>query len=280
MRLKVDHVTVCGSDLVAMRRSFAEAGLATTYGGPHANGVTHMDLLAFPDGSYLELIAPVRPLSGGTGMMPGWAPLMAGNAGAGAWAVQSFDIRGDAARLRAAGIEVRGPEAGGRERRDGAGLEWETAMVGPGAAGSVLPFLIQDKTARSLRVPPADGVTEVSGVAKVVIAVREIERSAALFRRAFGWEGPDTEEHPDFGAALAHFPETPVILATPLRAGSWLHERLERFLECPVAFLLSRSIPPDAASRLELDRAANWFGRKLAWWDQRTLQGTRLGVIE
>src|SRR6516225_9829145 len=91
MRLQVDHVTVCGSDLAAMRRGFADAGLVTSYGGPHAHGVTHMDQLAFRDGSYLELIAPVAR-GGAAGLMGGWAKLMEGNAGAGAWAAQSEQI--------------------------------------------------------------------------------------------------------------------------------------------------------------------------------------------
>src|SRR5580700_6156824 len=134
MRFQLDHVTVCGSDLEAMRRAFRDVGLSTTYGGPHADGVTHMDLLAFEDGSYLELIAP-RAALGGAGMMSGWARLMEGNAGAGAWAVQSPDIHAEARRLRNSGIEVRGPEAGGRKRPEGSALEWETAIVGPGAAG-------------------------------------------------------------------------------------------------------------------------------------------------
>ena len=59
MDLQIDHVTVCGRDLDRMRQSFAERGLATEYGGPHANGLTHMALAGFDDGSYLELIAPL-----------------------------------------------------------------------------------------------------------------------------------------------------------------------------------------------------------------------------
>jgi len=56
--LKVDHASVCSSQLDAMRESFAAAGLETDYGGPHGNGGTQMALLGFNDGSYLELIAP------------------------------------------------------------------------------------------------------------------------------------------------------------------------------------------------------------------------------
>lgn len=60
MQLKVDHASVCGPDLEPMRQAFASVGLVTDYGGPHAS-VTHMALLGFEDGSYLELIAPQKP---------------------------------------------------------------------------------------------------------------------------------------------------------------------------------------------------------------------------
>ena len=58
--LVVDHATVCGSNLDTLQQEFASVGLKADYGGPHANGVTHMALLGFENGSYLELIAPQK----------------------------------------------------------------------------------------------------------------------------------------------------------------------------------------------------------------------------
>ena len=55
--LKIDHVTIAGSDLKALQAGLERVGIATTYGGAHANGVTEMALVSFPDGSYLEAIA-------------------------------------------------------------------------------------------------------------------------------------------------------------------------------------------------------------------------------
>lgn len=49
--IRVDHASVRGRDLAAMRKVFADAGLAPDYGGPHASGITHMALLGFEDGS-------------------------------------------------------------------------------------------------------------------------------------------------------------------------------------------------------------------------------------
>lgn len=280
MDLRIDHVTLCGSHLEDMRRSFADAGLATTYGGRHANGVTHMDLLAFADGSYLELIAPIASLGEATGLMSGWAKLMDQDAGPGAWAAQTSDIHADAVRLRAAGIEVRGPEAGSRQRPDGTRIEWETAIVGPGSAGSVLPFLIQDKTPRHLRVPKPSNHNTIPGVAAVVIAVHRLDESIALFQRAFHLGEPIIENHSDFGAQLGHFVGIPVILAAPDSEASWLADRLKRFGECPGAFLLEEPPVTSTECPFELNQKAFWFGRNVGWIDSDKLHGARLGFID
>src|SRR5437868_14301176 len=76
--LKVDHASICASQLEPLRAVFASARLTTDYGGPHANGGTHMALLGFEDGSYLELIAPMKP--GGAETSP-WGKMIANDAG-------------------------------------------------------------------------------------------------------------------------------------------------------------------------------------------------------
>jgi hypothetical protein len=282
MRLHLDHVTVCGSDLEAMRRAFRDVGLSTTYGGPHANGVTHMDLLAFEDGSYLELIAPMAAVGGASGMMSGWARLMEGDAGAGAWAVRSDDVHKEATRLRAAGIEVRGPEAGGRQRPDGSALEWETAIVGPGAAGAVLPFVIEDKTPRGMRVPEASSSVGslIRGVGVVVLGVRDVERSVALFGTAYNLEQPRLKRREDLGMTIAFFPGTPVMLASASRDDCWVTDRIAHFGECPAAFLLGTRELDAATGQYRLGSPDVWFGRRLAWFDESRLRGMKLGVIE
>ena len=277
MNLLIDHVTVCGSDLEKMRQDFAGVGLHTTYGGCHANGVTHMDLLTLLDGSYIELIAPVSSRGAATGMMSGWAKLMEGNAGAGAWAVRTEDIDTEVTRLRSAGIEVRGPEAGSRQRPDGTKLEWETAIVGSGPAGSVLPFLIEDKTPRSLRVPATADASEIEGVAAAVIAVRDLKSAIGLFRRAYNLEEATVEEYR--GVTLAHFPGTPVMLASPQGAGTWDTLRIQYFGEGPTAFLLKVMDFSQAENKFELKDRTTWFGRDIRWLDFYHRSATRLGLI-
>lgn len=269
--MTIDHVTVCGDDLDRMRRAFAEIGLATEYGGAHANGVTHMAVAGFEDGSYLELIAPMTgaDLTKAAGMMAGWLPLMTENAGAGAWAMRASEIRERVEGLRARGIAVRGPEPGGRTRPDGTRLEWETAIVGPEPAGSILPFMIEDRTERGLRVQVSRNTLGVGGVAAVVIGVRALDQTMQLFRQAYGWEAPAVEDHREFGAKLAHFRGAPVILAQASTLGGWLTERVAKFGEGPVGFLFSKS-----AEFREDDR---WFGVAVGWCSEG--MGARIGVI-
>jgi len=277
MNLSIDHVTICGSNLERMRADFAAVGLRTMYGGRHANGITHMDLLTFPDGSYIELIAPYTSLAGAGGMMSGWAKLMEGDAGCGAWAARSRDIQAETSRLRSAGVEARGPEAGGRQRADGTKLEWETAIVGPGSAGSVLPFLIEDKTPRDLRVPSPDGMSFIDGVGAVLIGVRDLESATTLFRRAFDLPNATIEEHPDFGATLVRFVNRPVMLASPTNTNSWLADRLQKFGECPAAFLLKTS---SATTDLLISaKSMHWFRTEVAFFDPQRLHGARIGLI-
>jgi len=283
MQLKADHITVCGSDLEALRRAFREAGLPSEYGGSHASGITHMALVGFEDGSYLELVTPLAKSGSATGMMAGWAKFMEMNAGPSAWAVESADIAADVECLKASGVEVLGPTPGGRTRPDGRVLEWETATVGAGPAGSMLPFMIQDKTPRSWRVQPSIDLqgSGIMGVAAVVLAVRDLPKTTSAFRKVYGWNAPSVEENLDFGATLASFAETPVVLAAPpAHESSWLRERLQRLGECPAAFLLYTQSLARSPQRFPLRRTGRWFGRPLAWFDQATLRETRLGLIE
>jgi hypothetical protein len=283
MQLKVDHVTMCGSNLDIMRRSLAAAGLPSDYGGPHANRATHMALVGFEDGSYLELIAPLAPEAAASGMMASWANFMRDDAGPSAWAVASADIHADVERLSAAGIPALGPDSGGRTRADGTALQWEIATLGTGPAGSLLPFMIQDKTSRALRVQPSAALkgSAISGVAAVVLGVRDLEEAAAQFRKAYGWAEPLAEEYPEMDVSLAHFPGTPVILAAAQSTQeNWLHSRVERFGECPAAFLLSTPNLVNAVRRFPLQPEGSWFRRRLAWFDPAELGAMRLGVIE
>lgn len=275
--LKIDHVTIAGSDLAVLEQAFVAAGLPTEYGGPHSNGVTHMALLGFEDGSYIELISFLVP---GATETIFWGEQIAGNGGPCAWAVESDNVGVEAARLAALGVPVKGPVYMYRRRPDGALVEWNLAFPGDQPAGATLPFLIKDITPREWRVRPSAGVAgRLTGVAMVVLGVENLADSIDLFRRVYDWSVPQFKEDTVFQARLAHFAGTPVTLAAPLAKDDWLAERLARFGPSPCAYLLGTPDFEAACRDFELMSAPDWFGRSVGWFDPAKLQGVKLGVI-
>ena len=270
VELKVDHATVAGKDLPSMRRALEAAGLACEYGGPHSNHATEMALTSFPDGSYLELIA-IQPKADPAAVAAHeWHKQLEGNGGPCAWAVRPADLGSEVQRLHGAGIAVSVPKKNGRLRPDGARLEWEAAQVGSGN-GNFFPFLIHDFTPRERRAYPSGKptTTDYTGVSKVVIGVKDLDGSIAQFQRAYGFSEPQRQDDPGFGAKLAWFPGTPVVLAAPLSPQSWLDARIREFGETPCAFILGLNHTVDVHPVL-------WFGRHVVWFDSSKL-GWRLG---
>jgi hypothetical protein len=274
--LEIDHVSICGSNLDTLRQAFTDVGMTPDFGGPHGNGVTQMAIIGFDDASYIELIAPIKP---GATAGSDWAKFMSEDAVTCAWAVGTNVLLQQADRLKKAGIPVTTPQPGSRKRPDGMSIEWITADVGSGTPGSTLPFIIEDQTPRAWRVQTSESVkgAPVSGVENVVLGVSNLDASIALFRKAYGWAEPLTETQKDFGK-LAYFPGEPVILAAP-SGGGWLSDRLAKFGETPVAYLLNVRDFAAATKKYRLSGSKTWFGQKVAWFDERKLKGVRLGVI-
>jgi hypothetical protein len=274
--LEIDHVSVCGSSLDALRQDFTDVGMTPDVGGPHGNGITQMAIIGFDDASYIELIAPIKP---GETTGSGWAKFMSDDAVTCAWAVGTNVLLQEADRLKKAGIPVKTPEHGSRKRPDGMSIEWMTADVGMGTPGSTLPFIIEDQTPRAWRVQTSASVAgaPVYGVENVVLGVNNLDASIALFRKAYGWAEPLTEVQKDFGK-LAYFPGEPVILAAP-SGGGWLADRIGKFGESPVAYLLGTRDFAGATKKYKLSGGKTWFGQKVAWFDAAKLKGVRLGVI-
>jgi len=272
--LTIDHVTVAGKDLKIMQANLAATGLRCEYGGPHQNHATEMAQTSFPDGSYLELIA-VQPNADAKAVAAHqWANQMEHNAGPCAWAVRPRDVAAEADRLRATGAAVGELIRNGRQRPDGVRLDWETAQIGQEPNGTFFPFLIRDFTPRQARAFPTGKPTtsDFPGVANVVIAVRNLEAAVKRYRDAYALAAPMNQTDGAFGARLALLPDTPVILAEPLNAQSWLGARLQQFGEGPCAFILGRrnGATYKAASH------ARWFGNDISWFDSEKL-GWRLG---
>ena len=277
IQLTIDHVTIAGSTLATLEAGFAAIGLTTDYGGPHSNGVTHMSLLGFDDGSYIELISSMQP---GQKDNVFWGEHIAGDGGPCAWAVYVEDVAAEADRMRRLGITVNGPNYYNRRRPDGQLVEWDLAFLGDKGAGATIPFIIKDITPCSLRVQPSAAVagSVLTGIGQVVLGVESLPEAIALFQRLYYWAEPQVVDDANFGAKLAHFPESQVTLAAPLTGDDWLAARLARFGESPCAFLINTT-NFEAVQQLNLLPPVDWFGRPAAWFDPAKLNGTRLGLI-
>jgi Glyoxalase-like domain len=270
----IDHVTVAGKNLDAMEKALSSVGgITAVYGGPHSNHATEMALASFPDGSYLELIA-IQPKADPAALAAHeWHKFMEADAGPCAWALRPADFAAEGARLLVAKVEVSEARKNGRKRPDGVQLDWETAQVGP-TNGGFFPFLIHDFTPRDNRAFPTGkpSTTEWTGIAKVVIAVKDLDAAIAQYRQAYWLDQPQRQEDAEFGAKLAWFRGTPVVLAAPLSPKSWLTARLESFGEAPCAFILGRR----KGSGVVAGPNSKWFGHSVYWADAGQL-GWHLG---
>ncbi len=272
--LKVDHATVAGTNLEAMRQALTgAAGFSPEYGGPHSNHATEMALVSFPEGSYLELMGiQAKPRSEAAVAAHVWSKFLTSNAGPCAFALRVTDINAEVRQLKAAGISTGAPEAAGRTRPDGTKLVWQTVNVGPGHRGSLFPFLIADLTPRENRAYPSGKPTtdRFGGIGKVVIGVHDLDDAIAQYRRAFRLPAPLRQKDAKFGAELAWFEGTPVVLARGLADSSWLSRRVREYGDAPVAFVLT-------AVKGVIGSPSEWFDSSIFWMDEAKL-GWRLGV--
>jgi hypothetical protein len=153
-------------------------GFTVTPGGEHSDGATHNALITFADGSYLEIVA-FRDLD--RAPTHRWWKIAADGGGLADFALLSDDLAADSAAL--AELVKTPPKDGGRIRPDGVELKWRTAVL-----KAPLPFVIEDLTARELRVPGgaatehANGATGIAAVTIGAVDVADTEWRYATLR--------------------------------------------------------------------------------------------------
>jgi len=186
----IDHIVIAVRDLDRAADDYARAGFTVTPGGEHAGGITHNVLVSFADGSYFELIAWKRPE---TPVDTEWWRRFKDGEGFIDYALRTDDLDTEVARLRASGLDVPEPEAGGRTRPDGKRVEWRNLRFGPGSSGA-LPFYCHSTNDRSLRVPSDDAAVHpngVTGVAGITIVVADLDVATRDYARLTGTEGEE-----------------------------------------------------------------------------------------
>ena len=167
MLRQLDHVVLVVRDLRAAIDDHRRRGFTVTPGGEHADHATHNALIPFADGSYLELVG-FRDL--GRALTHRWWHIAADGGGLADFALLSDDLEADSAAL--GDLVKTPPKQGGRIRPDGIEVKWRTAVL-----KAPLPFVIEDVTARELRVPggaAADHANGATGIASVVLGAMDI----------------------------------------------------------------------------------------------------------
>ena len=186
MLTRLDHLVVLVRNLDRAIRDYETLGFTVTPGGEHADGLTGNALIPFKDGSYLELVAFLN-LDDPRDNVWGWRPFLSSGGGLIDYCVASDGLRADVRRLEDLGFDVEGPTDGGRRLPDGAEIRWRTARIHQD--GRVLPFLIEDLTPRSLRVPdgpPAEHPNGAVGISRLEVAVPDAEETARSFTALTG----------------------------------------------------------------------------------------------
>lgn len=172
----LDHLVILVHDLEEAIVDYGRLGFGVTPGGEHADGLTRNALVPFRDGTYLELVAFVRPEDGRDNVW-GWRGFLPGG-GLIDYCAASADLWGELERLRGLGFEVEDLGEGGRRLPDGEEIRWRSA--GFRQEGRALPFLIEDLTPRERRVPggpAADHPNGATGISRLEISTPDPDRA-------------------------------------------------------------------------------------------------------
>src|ERR1700722_3470664 len=230
----IDHVAIVVSELESAIASYARAGFTVVRGGKHPIG-SHNALIAFADGSYLELIAFTKSDSGHP-----WQTALAKGGGIVDFCMSTDDLPADIDAIRRAGAEIGDPSPLTRDRPDGYHLSWVLAIPKPPYNGR-LPFLIKDDTPRDERVPRErshrNGAT---GIRTLAIAVDDPGITSRYYARVLGRPGAPVER-PDLEVAGVTFsigPNEVQLLASKTENGplaEWIRVRGQSVFEVVLA---------------------------------------------
>lgn len=280
MHVTVDHVVFAWDDLDYLTDLFADLGLTPTYGGTHGNGETHMSLLTFPDGSYIELIAPLDEAAPSL-----WSSHMTDRNGPCAWCIDVDDIQNSVKSAIDAGVAVAGPWNESRHRPDGTFVEWDMAFLdvkqnSADQRSQLLPFVLSDRTPRQRRVRYSDEAPSniLAGIGAVVLVVSALDSAIDRLRGLFQLPTPEVTEVNSIDARIAQFPGTPVALASPIDDGTWLADRLASVGPGPCTYLIESNDIDAAATSYPLTDIIEWPIGRVAWFDDNVF-GKTLGVI-
>lgn len=191
--IQLDHVVISVSNLEEAIADYGRMGFTVLPGGEHASGTTHNALVVLADGTYLELMALTgKPNRGGAD----YSFLHHEGEGFVAYALRVEDLSTAEAELKGRGLSLKPPSSGGRARPDGQVMRWNILNL---EGGGMSPFIIQDETPRTLRVPDDARATthenKVVGIAGIYIPVSDLEAAKTKYSALLGVEMETDEKN-------------------------------------------------------------------------------------
>jgi hypothetical protein len=197
MSFAFDHLVVVVSDLARGIVTFESAGFTVISGGRHDAPPTHNALIPFEQGGYIELLAfrgsreaaaarEAWSAGSATGVERRFLSRLLRGEGMADVALHGADLRGLAAASDGVRWSERLPMS--RRRPDGVKLEWDLAFPDR----DDLPFVMVDRTPRSLRIPSdPDELMHPNGalgIARVMLRSPHPAESARAWTETFGAE--------------------------------------------------------------------------------------------
>lgn len=192
MLTRLDHLVILVRDLDLASADYESLGFTVTPGGEHADGLTRNALVPFEDGSYFELVSFLDP-EDPTDNFWGWRRFLPYE-GPVDYCAASDGLDSDADRLASLGFSLDGPGDGGRRLPNGEEIRWRNAKIRQ--EGTLLPFLIEDLTPRSSRVPGGRAARHpngASGISRLDLSAPDPPRAASTLSALTGTtDAPDT----------------------------------------------------------------------------------------
>jgi catechol 2,3-dioxygenase-like lactoylglutathione lyase family enzyme len=248
----IDHIVIVVNDLEQAAKDYEQLGFTVVPGGKHPVG-SHNVLISLADGSYIEIIAFYRDAPDHRW----WQPLKKGERLVD-FCMQTDDLRGDTAKLRAAGVAINDPVPWSRTRPDGYELKWLLSLA-QGSHRGVAPFLIQDVTPREERIPQVfDHKNGAVGIDAVTVAVAELPELQRWYDNALDEAGAVVVDQALQARGMRYRigPHKLDFLA-PLGPESPLAEWLQKFGPSPYSATLYCSLPSRGAFDGKLTHGAN-----------------------
>ena len=187
---RFDHAVIAVGDLDRAIEAYRQLGFEVVPGGRHEDRGNHNALVRF-GADYMELLAVYDPEKARESGPNGRALAKFtrdGRSGLIGYALATEDVESEAARLRAAGLELVGPFPMRREQPDGRAITWRLLVPVDVPWRRKWPFFIQWDEPDEVRLSGERAGAHPNGVRRVVgvsVVVHDLDEASELYSILF-----------------------------------------------------------------------------------------------